>query len=126
MPSYSEKRYWDRVYEKKANEKYDWYCEYPQFRQFLKHIPKSARILIVGCGNSALPQDLWQDGYHKLTCIDYSKVIIDKMRQKYRALFPSVLFLVQDVTAMTSFSSGKFDVILDKGTLDAIVCGFER
>jgi 2-polyprenyl-3-methyl-5-hydroxy-6-metoxy-1,4-benzoquinol methylase len=40
-------------------------------------------ILIVGCGNSRMNEILYNEGYRNITNIDYSKVLIDEMNQKY-------------------------------------------
>ena len=95
---YGEKTYWDQRY---ANEdKYEWYLSYAQFKgQLLPHLsvadyptpaadearrPRSSlRVLVVGCGNSELSKQLFDDGFTDLHSIDYSEVVIDKMNQTY-------------------------------------------
>ena len=66
---------------------------------------------------------MWEDGFTYIDSCDYSQVVIDKMREVYRDI-PPLQFHVQDVRQMT-FPSASFDVVLDKGTLDAILCGAE-
>lgn len=41
-------------------------------------------ILIIGCGNSRLGECLYNEGYRNITSIDFSKVIIEEMNQKYK------------------------------------------
>lgn len=122
MPRYGEKSYWDNFYQK--NPEYEWYCPFESFRQAFSNVPRDAKILIVGCGNSPLPRDLLEDGFRNLTCVDYSEPVIQHMRKKNRRFFPYMQFFVQDVRDM-DFPDGVFDLVIDKGTLDAILCGNE-
>jgi 2-polyprenyl-3-methyl-5-hydroxy-6-metoxy-1,4-benzoquinol methylase len=38
---------------------------------------KSARVLILGCGNAEFSEDMYQDGYINLYNIDISSVVIE-------------------------------------------------
>ena len=41
-----------------------WLGRYADLAEYLrKAIPKDARVLIVGCGNSSLSADMYDDGY---------------------------------------------------------------
>lgn len=90
----------------------------------------SSRLLIVGCGNSELSEHLWRDGFTSQLSVDYSEVVIAKMRELYAAT-PALAstFLVGDCRDLKSLAAdgmregGCFEVIIDKGTLDAIMCG---
>jgi len=60
-----------------------------------KNIPKTnfpnrdkCRILIVGCGNSRLGEDMIRDGWTGgIVCIDWSKTVIQQMQAKYNDSF---------------------------------------
>lgn len=52
--------------------------------------------------------------------IDISEVVIKQMREWNRSKRPDLPYEVMDVTKMT-YSDEKFSVVLDKGTLDAIM-----
>lgn len=43
---------------------------------------KEAEILIIGCGNSEISEKLYEDGYHYITNVDYSSVVIEQMRER--------------------------------------------
>ena len=45
---------------------------------------ESPRVLIVGCGNSRVGEKLYDSGYHDVTCVDASTVVIAQMKYKYR------------------------------------------
>jgi len=84
--------------------------------------------LIAGCGNSELSAHMWADGFHSLLSVDYSAVVVEQMRSLY-ANEPALAaqFEVGDVRDLRSLatcrSDGCFDAVVDKGTLDAILCG---
>lgn len=40
-------------------------------------------ILVIGCGNSRVSEQLYNEGYRNITNIDFCKVLIDEMNQKY-------------------------------------------
>lgn len=73
----------------------------------------------MGCGNAALSRDMFDVGYSSLTNIDISEVVIEQMKRnnKDRA---GCSWLSMDATAMT-FENESFSVLLDKGTLDAMM-----
>lgn len=45
---------------------------------------KDDNILMVGCGNSRLSEDMFDDGFTTLTNIDVSRVVIEQMIARYR------------------------------------------
>lgn len=73
---------------------------------------------MVGCGNSKLSQQMWEAGFKDIVNIDISPAVIEQMRTKY----PHMVWEVMDATKM-SYPDGHFDVVLDKGTLDALISG---
>lgn len=85
-------------------------------------IEKTATILMVGCGNSKLSEQMYDDGYHSIVNIDISQAVIDQMRETCDKKGKKMEWVVMDATQMT-FDSELFDVVLDKGTLDAVICG---
>jgi hypothetical protein len=51
--------------------------------------------------------------------MDYSQSLIDAMRAKYRS--SEVSYFKEDARTMLTVTNESFDIILDKGTLDAIL-----
>jgi 2-polyprenyl-3-methyl-5-hydroxy-6-metoxy-1,4-benzoquinol methylase len=78
---------------------------------------KTIRIMVLGCGNSTLSEDLFQDGYKNVVSMDYSPVVIEKMKKKY----PHLDWVVMDVTDMNTVETGTYDMVIDKGVMDALV-----
>jgi SAM-dependent methyltransferase len=95
-----------------------------------------ARVLIVGCGNSSLPFDMVSDGWTGgIVGVDFSSFVIGQMREKVSSssyntascsghdLSKLLEFVCADVTKpLPGYAPGSFDLILCKGTLDAILC----
>eukprot|EP00898_Chlorokybus_atmophyticus_P003596 jgi/Chlat1/4237/Chrsp27S00315 len=81
------------------------------------------RTLDVGAGNGALLLALFRRGFAKLTGTDYSKAGVELARCHIAGASsqsePPTKLLVDDVLN-TSLEEGAFDLITDKGTLDAI------
>lgn len=88
-------------------------------------LPSQHFTLIVGCGNSELSYHMYQAGFTNIRSTDYSEVVIKQMKKIYSAI-PSFAesFELQDARKM-SFPSDYFELIIDKGTLDAILCGMD-
>lgn len=49
-----------------------------------QYVRKDDNILMVGCGNSRLSEDMFDDGFASLTNIDVSRVVIDQMAARCR------------------------------------------
>jgi ubiquinone/menaquinone biosynthesis C-methylase UbiE len=89
-----------------------------------RYIEKQCSVLIVGCGNSGLAEQMNRDGYHKtIVSIDFAPTCIETMKQ--RALnfrLENLQYHVMDAREL-SFQDNCFDSIIDKGTLDSTLCG---
>jgi len=78
-------------------------------------------ILMAGSGNSRLTEDMFEDGYSTITNVDVSRVVIDQMIEKYKDK-PSLQWQQMNVCAL-DFPDETFDVVIAKGTVDAVLCG---
>ena len=120
---YANKDFWN---ERFKNEKhmFDWYVNWRQLKKYFLWLilPKKARILIVGCGNSKLTQEMYRDGWKDIVNIDISDEVVKKMKEHHEKLDIHCEWIEMDATKM-SFPDDSFDVVIDKGTLDAVLCG---
>ncbi|KYK68801.1 spermine/spermidine synthase family,related protein [Toxoplasma gondii TgCatPRC2] len=85
---------------------------------------RGSRILHVGCGNSELAAELVEDGYTSVVNVDFSPVVISNMRRRFRHLRSALEWECLDVrngALVKQFGSDSFDVVLDKGFLDAYI-----
>lgn len=129
---FRKKEYWDEFFQKRSEKAFEWYGDYAQLRRGLhvqlsldENLPPrmaaklkgSLRVLVVGCGNSELSKDLYDDGFTNIVSVDFSELVIEEMRKKH----PQLQWQVMDMTQMTAFADASFDVVLDKGALDALM-----
>ncbi|WFD21250.1 hypothetical protein MCAP1_003511 [Malassezia caprae] len=102
--------YWDKRYASEAPDAdFDWFRKYSDIREIINELvpDRSSRILMLGCGNSNL---------------DYSAVLIEKMQQRV----PELDWRVMDIRELCENADdlggpGTWDVIIDKGTMDALM-----
>ncbi|XP_036377844.1 eEF1A lysine and N-terminal methyltransferase [Megalops cyprinoides] len=117
---FSSAEYWERFFRRRGDKAFEWYGDYNQLCGVLhKYIKPRDQVLVVGCGNSELSEQLYDVGYRQLTNIDISETVVTHMNQRNAERRPGLTFLQADAT-QTSFESGSFQVALDKGTLDAM------
>lgn len=131
---------WDRFYAQKGKEggaprHFDWFFGYKDISGFLLSVlqafpPGPARVLDVGCGTSALGLGLYQDAPRQLhvSCLDFSPVAVDALRQLLQDSPPPRHPLSQlhlhsaDATNLDrTFEPGSFHLVLDKGTCDSLL-----
>mmetsp|Transcript_12516 Transcript_12516/g.12585 ORF Transcript_12516/g.12585 Transcript_12516/m.12585 type:complete len:152 (+) Transcript_12516:160-615(+) len=62
-----------------------------------------------------------EEGYISIMNIDNSQIVIDDMKSFYQDK-EGIEFACKDVMSM-DFPSSSFDAVIDKGTLDSILCG---
>ncbi|ESO09366.1 hypothetical protein HELRODRAFT_186734 [Helobdella robusta] len=117
---FSSSSYWETFFKRRGNKAFEWYGEYSTFCGLLaKYIKLTDEILIPGCGNSEMGSQMFDIGYKNITSIDISSNVINQMTQKNIKSRPDLKFLEMDLFN-TSFNDNEFNVILDKGTLDAV------
>ena len=81
---YLQGEYWNNRFQNE--QQYDWFKDFSEFKHLcVKHLHSGDSILILGCGNSTLTQDLYQSGFQNLTSVDLSDIVIDHMQKKAAA-----------------------------------------
>eukprot|EP00123_Amoebidium_parasiticum_P020266 comp46423_c0_seq1/m.47574 comp46423_c0_seq1/g.47574 ORF comp46423_c0_seq1/g.47574 comp46423_c0_seq1/m.47574 type:complete len:250 (-) comp46423_c0_seq1:143-892(-) len=119
---YKEKAYWDSRFEKEAD--FDWFKPYDHFQHIIReHVKPTDRILMVGCGNSSLSRSMYDDGYPHITNLDFSAVVIAKMAARHSDC-KTMTWVEMDMTDM-KFADNSFDVVIEKGTIDAVMVDVE-
>lgn len=79
MPDYGDINYWNLRYSQASGETFDWLEDYTSLQPYLRsllHTMLEPRILNLGCGNSLLPERLYDDGYPLIHNVDLSEVVI--------------------------------------------------
>ena len=77
------------------------------------------QVLVVGCGNSELSEQLYDVGYKHLINIDISETVVTHMNQRNAERRPGLSFHQVDAT-QTPYEDASYQAALDKGTLDAM------
>ncbi|CAK0783523.1 hypothetical protein CVIRNUC_006722 [Coccomyxa viridis] len=113
--------FWDGFFKARGNKAFEWYGEWKQLRPLMLPLLKGHKdILVIGCGNSDLSADMYDDGCTGVTNIDFSKGVIKEMMLKNLRQRPLMKWQVMDMT-QTKFADGSFSAIVDKGGLDALM-----
>jgi RAT1-interacting protein len=93
---------------------------------------ETCRVLVLGCGNSTFGEEMRNDGWlGPIVNVDFSKVVIDQMKKKYEGTNygeiggRAMKFICADIVEGLPFQDNSFDLIICKGTLDAILCSTE-
>ncbi|XP_035639406.1 eEF1A lysine and N-terminal methyltransferase-like isoform X2 [Oncorhynchus keta] len=117
---FSSAEYWERFFKKRGEKAFEWYGDYNKLCGVLhKYIKPRDKVLVVGCGNSELSEQLYDVGYRHLTNIDISETVVNNMNQKNAKQRPDLTFQKVDAT-QTPYEDGSYQAVLDKGTLDAM------
>ncbi|XP_024277536.1 eEF1A lysine and N-terminal methyltransferase isoform X1 [Oncorhynchus tshawytscha] len=117
---FSSAEYWERFFKKRGEKAFEWYGDYNKLCGVLhKYIKPRDKVLVVGCGNSELSEQLYDVGYRHLTNIDISETVVNHMNQKNAKQRPDLTFQTVDAT-QTPYEDGSYQAVLDKGTLDAM------
>ncbi|WWC67866.1 uncharacterized protein I206_101783 [Kwoniella pini CBS 10737] len=128
---YGTHEYWEQRYANEADgTTFDWFLSptylLPLFEELTssnldkgKGKGKETRILTLGCGNSALGEVLYDNGWENIVNIDYSKIVIDQMKERHISR-PKMEWLEMDILDL-NFQDEDFDLVVDKGTMDAML-----
>lgn len=121
---YHEISHWQQHYAKEDPERvFDWYDEYDgALRELiLERVDKQARILMIGCGNSTMSERMHDEGYESIVNTDFVDAVVARMAERC-AERPGLTWQVMDARQL-GYPDASFDVVIDKGTIDAIDMG---
>ena len=122
MQDYGDPEYWERRYADRPERTFDWLEEYESLSPLIdRYVKKTHRILMLGCGNSELSEQMYMSGYRNIFNMDISSVVIKQMSIR-NADKKEMRWEVMDARKL-EYADEFFDVVIDKSTLDAILCG---
>lgn len=117
---FSSAEYWERFFKKRGEKAFEWYGDYNKLCGVLhKYIKVQDKVLVVGCGNSELSEQMYDVGYKRLTNIDISETVVTHMNQRNAERRPGLVFQQVDAT-QTPYEDASYQAALDKSTLDAM------
>ncbi len=104
MTALERKKHWEHIYNTKELTEVSWYEPIPQtsldiFENF--EVPKIAKIIDVGGGDSFLVDCLLKNGYENITVLDISEAAIQRSQQRLGPLSNKVRWVVSDISAFT-------------------------
>ena len=95
------KQHWETVYQTKQVNEVSWTQEIPQTSlDFILsfNLPKSARIIDIGGGDSKLVDFLLDEGYENLTVLDISATALERAKARLGERAEKVKWIVADIT----------------------------
>jgi len=121
-PQYGNPGFWEARYRQDPSKTaFDWYLTYNGLQEVLvPHLRECDLVLVVGCGVSRMPAQLYDDGFRNVTSIDISPTVIRMMQEEHKER-KGLEWHHMDVR-MLDFPSEQFNVVIDKG-LNAILTG---
>ncbi|SDQ80531.1 Methyltransferase domain-containing protein [Chryseobacterium soldanellicola] len=96
------KNHWEKVYETKNPDQVSWTQEKPQASLDLIYsfaLPKDAKIIDIGSGDSNLVDFLLDEGFENITVLDISKKALEKAQKRLGKKAEKVKWIVSDITA---------------------------
>jgi cyclopropane fatty-acyl-phospholipid synthase-like methyltransferase len=111
------KNHWETVYATKNPNEVSWTQERPDTSLNFIHsfgLPKTARIIDVGGGDSKLVDYLLDEGYENVTVLDISEKALEKAKTRLGAKAQKVKWVASDITEFQP--DGYYDVWHDRAT----------
>jgi len=143
IPKFGTQDYWEGFYEDNTTgaAEFEWFCSYDMLKPFVDEFieplvaaseragTERLKLIVAGCGNSLLSNEVYDDfvdstGKPRLDLwnVDYASAAIARVRRS--AGSRQMQHVVADLRDLgrDEFPDASADVILDKGTLDALFC----
>jgi 2-polyprenyl-3-methyl-5-hydroxy-6-metoxy-1,4-benzoquinol methylase len=101
MDNFNTKQHWETIYQTKKLEELSWFQANPEtsldiIKQF--NLPKTAKIIDVGGGDSFLVDHLLDQGYQHISVLDISATAIEKAKDRLGERAKSVNWIIADAT----------------------------
>jgi len=142
---FSSRKGWDDFYSRDSIFEFEWHSSISHEMIVSEIDDNSSSVLMVGTGNSVLPKILYDahEGRTSVVCLDYSQPCLDMLRTMHAESCPKMEFICGDAKELERIfnrapnfideeeegggaSNGYpfyFDTIVDKGLVDAFMCG---
>ncbi|XOV92203.1 MAG: class I SAM-dependent methyltransferase [Bacteroidota bacterium] len=111
------KNHWEKVYETKQPNEVSWTQEIPETSLEFIHsfnLPKTAKIIDVGGGDSKLVDFLLEEGYENITILDISSKALERAKTRLGDKASRVTWVASDVTEFQTDAT--YDIWHDRAT----------
>jgi len=111
MEPFDRKKHWEKIYETKALKDVSWFQPVPEtsldfFKEF--NVPKNAKIIDVGGGDSLLVDFLLDLGYTDITVLDISAAALERAKKRLGDRAALVKWIEADATQFTPTTTYDF------------------
>jgi len=115
MENFDRKKHWENIYQTKELKDVGWFQPTPEtsldfFKQF--NVPKTAKVIDIGGGDSFLVDHLVHWGYQDISVLDISEAALDRAKQRLGEKANKVKWIVAD--AATFIPKEKYDFWHDR------------
>ena len=120
---YATQRYWAARYAAVgAGDVFEWFLSFDDLQPLLSFVKRRSAVLDLGCGTSRLLCDMREAGYAgRLVGVDCAAAALRSVKERSEAC--RVELVEADATTLAPFADATFDVVVDKGTVDALISG---
>jgi 2-polyprenyl-3-methyl-5-hydroxy-6-metoxy-1,4-benzoquinol methylase len=118
----SRHEHWEKIYATKQPNEVSWTQEHPNTSLTLIHesgIPKSAKIIDVGGGDSRLVDHLLDEGFSDITVLDISEQAIERAKQRLGERAANVKWIASDITEFQP--TEKYDLWHDRAAFHFLI-----
>lgn len=127
MEQFDKKQHWENIYQTKELKEVSWFQPKPVtsltfFEEFA--IPKNAKIIDIGGGDSFLVDHLIDLGYSEITVLDISEAAIQKAKIRLGNKAESIKWIVSDIVDFEP--TEKYDVWHDRAAFHFLTNKEER
>ena len=115
MKAFDRKKHWENIYTNKRLDEVSWYQPKPTTSiEFITQsgLPKNAKIIDVGGGDSLLTDHLLELGYTDITVLDISEAALERAKKRLGKKAGLVTWIVADAAHFEP--SGKYDIWHDR------------
>jgi ubiquinone/menaquinone biosynthesis C-methylase UbiE len=123
------KSHWESIYATQATPALSWYQPHPQRSLDLIErtgLPKNAKILDVGGGDSLLVDELVSRGYNDITVLDLSSAALDRARGRMGGAATGRVTWLEGDILQTALPGEEFDIWHDRAVFHFMTTREER
>lgn len=102
MENFDRQKHWENIYQTKQLKEVSWFQSIPETSiSFFKHfnVPKTAKIIDIGGGDSLLVDHLLDLGYQDITVLDISASAIERAKKRLGNNAEKIKWIVSDVVS---------------------------